>query len=302
MSGDRVDIAEGNLRRSLVLVGLLSLCFLLSLSCSNDNSDNPFVGAITTSRVDPDFQWPLEIGNRWEYRVWYGSFDSEEEAEAYCSDEANSTTFLLEVIDLPHDAFGDTLPCIMTTYYFDPPEFGYIFTSFSWRYQTREGLYEADFIAPVFSSTSQDIPGAHIPKPVKMINRLLNVSPSTQDMTSLGLDDPQADYAPSLLYQYPYNIGNQWIVDAGGYERKQVVGAHMVRVPAGDFPCYFIQNYNSFDGGDTRVHRGFTEGISDVGLVFNEYESWITFTSPENPYGDSYYYLYKMVLVDYKLY
>lgn len=221
----------------------------------------------------PDFTFPLQVGNSWEYtRIHrHTKVDSDSLSSFFSLSDTSNVTMRIkgtktfadtaETYEFVSELVHDNIHFISSTFY-RPLRTGlyryaYLATGgatiFPKQGQTGTILFQGKTYAGVFALSQALLSGSVYSK-------------TRSD--SLNIENP----AP-LVYKYPFKVGDQWtfIRNNDFYMAKRVSGKGKLELESGVFSCYKIEwLYDWDEDGDWDDDISFIDYVSKEGLIFRK--------------------------------
>lgn len=252
---------------------LLLIIFLISIqSCKN--SSNPI------TPINNNFIYPLKIGNKWNYNA----------SSVYSNIVPDSVKnrFKNESIDLQVSIVRDTILNSIQVYEMKeesseyPDYYGY--------YSNKvEGFFKYGYN----QGGSLVLPKAGIVKrfsykgfTFNTIKEFIDHQEKYIKLAKIFNDSIIFYEQPRMIYQYPFEIGKEWIFSSSILKiNKEVIGKENVSTNVGVFECFKIQwKYDFNSDGVTDDDFIYYEFVSSKGLLKTEIMMKnITIASIENP-------------------
>lgn len=229
---------------------------------------------------DGEFRYPLEVGNRWEYRH---ELHLSVTPIAPLGEPAriDTATFLSECsIEV---ARIDSLSSSVDAYVLHQvvEQDSTTFNSEQWYTNEPDGLYMhayrpgASFVAPKATRGSAVIVGGVSFADIRDVPGFVEGARSSPawDPDSLILEDP-----PLCALPYPPLVGYEWMCRPPGspwHIDKRIVGTARVAAPAGTFECYVIQWLVDFhEDGQWDDDLVMFDYVASEGLVRRSFYTW----------------------------
>ena len=220
--------------------GSLIIIWYIFLNCSK-NTD-PLGSDL------PQFVYPMEIGNQWEYHRVITLFN-------FRPDSITNINLYPDTIDLQvivKIENKQTLGNTTDTYKFVESADSLFLDSESYYSNNEDGLYLQAYKSPgtMFPKSGLNSPLKYKENSFSNIFNFRHFILYPVRHTSYQLDSLHYEDPPILIIKYPYQIGEQWHFrsEAGLFQiDKKIIHKENVTVPPGRYECYKIQYLYDLD-------------------------------------------------------
>ena len=239
--------------RNQIYVFTLMIFVIFIMSCSTESN----------SHTDWEFEYPLTIGNNWQYNSIY-EIDYDENCEALGYQDKSITGEATVQI-----SSFETILDSLNVFNFETTYIEEDILNHSKEYYNKSNN---SFICYAYDNSENFTPKNNNKKiKFKFNDKLYDNIQQIFTILQKGYDVYDKNsivYDPSISLQYPFEINNKWISRQSNNPwkvEKEIIGKKRISLPAGEFDCWEIQW--TFPESDWNNDIDFRDYVSKEGLI-----------------------------------